>query len=271
VTGPFGREVAPVADAAWAAIEEEARRTLATLLAGRRVVGFRGPLGWEACAVGLGRLGEPLEEPVPGARLRLRRSAPLAELRVPFVLTRTELDDAARGAKDLDLGPLTEAARTLAWAEDRLVFLGHSRAGIRGVCSASPHRPLEAPDEVERWPAALAQAVGHLRRHGVGGPYAVVAGTDAYTRLIATLDRAGRPVAAAVERLSEARLVVTDALEGLLVVSVRGGDAELVVGQDATVCYEGCDDAVVHLALVETLTVLVHDPGAAVVVEVRPA
>ena len=39
------REKAPITTAGWAEIEKEASRTLRALLAARRVVDFRGPLG----------------------------------------------------------------------------------------------------------------------------------------------------------------------------------------------------------------------------------
>ena len=48
------RELAPVTDAAWAQIDAEATRSLTHFLAARRIVDFRGPLGWEHSAVDLG-------------------------------------------------------------------------------------------------------------------------------------------------------------------------------------------------------------------------
>jgi len=58
------RELAPISTAAWAVIESEARRTLKTTLAGRKLVDFRGPLGWDAAAMGTGR-SAPLAPPPP--------------------------------------------------------------------------------------------------------------------------------------------------------------------------------------------------------------
>ena len=50
------RELAPISDAAWAQIEEEASRTLKRYLAGRRVVDLQGPSGVGLSAVGTGHL-----------------------------------------------------------------------------------------------------------------------------------------------------------------------------------------------------------------------
>ena len=50
------RELAPISDAAWAQIEEEATRTLKRYLAGRRVVDVQGPAGTGLSAIGTGHL-----------------------------------------------------------------------------------------------------------------------------------------------------------------------------------------------------------------------
>src|SRR5262245_61340127 len=112
------RELAPVTGVAWAAIEEEATRTFKRNIAGRRVVDVSGPHGTDFSAVGLGRT-VGIDAPADGVQARQRRVAPLVELRVPFTLSRTELDDIERGAQDADLDPLKDAAKKIAFAEDR--------------------------------------------------------------------------------------------------------------------------------------------------------
>ena len=49
------RDRAPITPAGWEEIEKEARRTLRALLAARRIVDFKGPLGWGVSDVELGR------------------------------------------------------------------------------------------------------------------------------------------------------------------------------------------------------------------------
>src|SRR5437868_5566495 len=99
------REHAPVSAAAWEQIDSEARRTLKTMLAARRVVDFSGPQGWEASAMGTGRT-DPVASLVPdGVEARVRRVLPFVELRAGFEMRRHELDAADRGGKDIDTGP----------------------------------------------------------------------------------------------------------------------------------------------------------------------
>ena len=130
------RDLAPISTAAWAVIEDEARRTLKTTLAGRKLVDFRGPLGWEASCIGTGRSETAAPPPGSDAEARLRKVLPLVELRVPFALRRSEIDVVDRGAEDPDFEPVVTAARKIAIAEDRAIFHGHPDAGIRGLCEA---------------------------------------------------------------------------------------------------------------------------------------
>jgi uncharacterized linocin/CFP29 family protein len=80
------RDKAPITEAGWVEIEKEAKRTLRTLLAARRVVDFRGPLGWDDSDVELGR-ADPIASPTNGRNVeaRLRRVQPLVELRMPTI------------------------------------------------------------------------------------------------------------------------------------------------------------------------------------------
>ena len=82
------RELAPISDAAWAQIEEEASRTLKRYLAARRVVDVRDPGGAALAAVGTGHLRD-IAAPGDGIIARQREVKPLVELRVPFELDRS--------------------------------------------------------------------------------------------------------------------------------------------------------------------------------------
>ena len=50
------RELAPVSDDGWEALEQEAKSRLTTHLAARRIVDFSGPHGWSHSATNLGRI-----------------------------------------------------------------------------------------------------------------------------------------------------------------------------------------------------------------------
>lgn len=256
------RELAPISAAAWKEIEEEATRTLKTMLAARKLVDFVGPRGWDAAAVSLGR-SEPI--PPPGsieAEARIRRVLALVELRVPFELRRSELDAAERGAKDIDLDPLIQAARRIAIAEDRAVFHGHAAAGIRGMSETGAEGMLSLGGAVADYPRAIATALGRLRDRGVGGPYAVALSERAYTELSEATQH-GYPVLQHVRRLLEGPIIWAPGLDGALVLSLRGGDFELTVGQDLSIGYLSHTAETVRLYLEESFTFWNITPEAA--------
>src|SRR5262249_27763962 len=169
------RELAPISGMAWAQIEAEASRTLKRYLAARRVVDVQGPKGFELSAVGTGHLHQ-IQAPGDGIQAAQREVKALVELRVPFELTRQAIDDVERGATDSDWSPLKDAARKIAFAEDRSVFDGYAAAGIQGVRQGSSNPALTLPPHVKGYPGAVAQAVSQLRLAGVNGPYALLLG-----------------------------------------------------------------------------------------------
>src|SRR5580698_6228099 len=117
------RELAPISDAAWAQIEQETARTFKRYLAGRRVVDVQGSAGTALSAVGTGHL-RPIASSRDGMISKQREVKALVELRFPFELNRQEVDDVERGAEDSDWQPAKDAARLLAFAEDRAIFDG---------------------------------------------------------------------------------------------------------------------------------------------------
>ena len=258
------RELAPISGEAWTEIEEEAKRTLKTMLGARRIVDFSGPLGWQAAAVNTGRL-EPLSALPAGEQVeaRLRRVQSLVELRVPFDLARGELDAVDRGAADPDLDPLIAAAGSIAKAENRAVFHGFPAAGIAGICEAASGARLPLTTDYEAYPVVVATAIGRLRDSGVGGPYAIALSERCYTGLTETT-KSGYPVIEHVRRLLDGPIVWAPALEGAVVVSLRGGDFELAVGQDLSIGYLEHDARRIRLYVQESFTFRVLSPQAAV-------
>ena len=193
------RELAPISDAAWAQIEEEAARTLKRYLAGRRVVDVQPAGGTGLSAVGTGHL-RSIKAPGDGIIARQREVKALVELRVPFELDRQAIDDVERGANDSDWQPTKDAARQIAFAEDRAIFEGYDAAGIQGIRQGTSNPVMTLPADVRDYPDAIAQALSQLRLVGVNGPYVALFGADAYTALAETSDH-GYPVLEHVKRL----------------------------------------------------------------------
>jgi uncharacterized linocin/CFP29 family protein len=258
----LNRELAPISESAWTQIEEEASRTLKRYLAGRRVVDVKGPTGAMLAAVGTGHL-RSVEAPGEGIVARQREVKALVELRVPFELERQAIDDVERGANDSNWQPLKDAAKRIAYAEDRAVFEGYAAAGIQGIRQGTSNRVATLPGDVLKYPDAIAQALNQLRLVGVNGPYAVVMGADAYTALSETSDH-GYPVIQHIQRLVNDEIIWAPAITGAFVLTTRGGDFALHIGQDVSIGYSNHTDTTVGLYLQETLTFLLLTSEAAV-------
>jgi uncharacterized linocin/CFP29 family protein len=256
------RELAPVSAAAWASIEAEASRTFALHVAGRRVVDVAGPEGVTFAGLGTGRL-TPVDPPAEGVTAGLRAWRPVVELRVPFTVDRAEVDSVERGALDPDWQAVKDAARRIAFAEDRAVFDGYAAAQITGLRQASSNQALGLPEHARDYPDAVSTAISALRLAGVAGPYSLLLSADAYTAVSETSDH-GYPVREHLARVIDGEIIWAPAIDGALLVSGRGGDYELRLGQDLSIGYLGHDASHVSLYFQESFTFAVYTTEASV-------
>jgi uncharacterized linocin/CFP29 family protein len=259
------RELAPVSEAAWEQIEAEAARTFRRHLAGRRVVDVHGPSGPEFSAVGTGHLRQ-IDSPGDEVLARQRQVVAIVELRSPFDLDRAAIDDVERGAQDSDWQPVKDAARQIAFAEDRAIFEGYPAAGITGVRSESSNPAMALPAAVKEYPEAIAQGLSQLRVAGVNGPYAAVLSADIYTEVSETSDH-GYPIIEHIRRLVGDDIIWAPAISGAFVLTTRGGDFDLYLGQDASIGYLSHTADTVRLYLQETFTFLMPTSEAAVALQ----
>ena len=217
------RELAAISEASSAQIGEEASRTLKRHLAARRGVDVQGPKGPELSSLGTGHLRQ-IQAPDDGIQSALREAKALVQSRIPLELTRQAIDDVERGATDSDWAPLKEAARKIAFAEDRSVFDGYEAAGIEGIGQGASNPLVTLPQNVEGYPAAIAQAVSQLCLAGLNGPYALVPGAKQYTDIGGGSDE-GYTVLRHVQRLVDGEIVWAPSIDGGLVLTTRGADA----------------------------------------------
>jgi uncharacterized linocin/CFP29 family protein len=256
------RQLAPVTEAGWAAVDAEATRTFRHFLAARPLIDFHGPKGWDHSARNLGRT-DPVSM-TEGVEMRRRLVQPLLELRTAFSLERDELDAVDRGSTNPDLSALIEAARRAAEVEDRAVFHGHGEGGFVGMTQASPHAPLPIDDNYDAYPRTVAQAVAALRTTGIGGPYGIALGPRCYTGVIETTEHGGYPVLEHIRLILGGPIMWAPAVDGAVVVSLRGGDYVLECGQDLSIGYLDHTDSAVRLYFEESLSFAVNEPAAAV-------
>jgi uncharacterized linocin/CFP29 family protein len=257
------RGLAPLSEDSWQLLDDEARERLRGPLGARRLVDFSGPHGWRHSATNLGR-AEKVEAPDgEGVSALQRRVLPLVELCADFAISRSELADGDRGAVDVELEPLDEAARRIALSENVAVFHGWERAGISGVAELSPIAPQPLGAAVEDYPASVARAVEAIRSGGVEGPFGLALGQSEYTRVVETAEHGGYPLFDHLAKILAGPIVWTPGVSGGVVLSLRGGDFLFESGQDLAIGYSHHDADSVHLYLEESFSFVVATPEAA--------
>ena len=258
------REHAPITEAGWRLLDEEARERLTAALAARKLVDFSGPHGWDHSATNLGRVEEISDAPGDDIAATQRRVLGLVELRAHFSISRAQLDDAERGAADIDLDTLDAAARRIAVAENAAVFHGLGSAGMGGIAEASTHDQINLGEDCEVYPRHVAKSVDALRSAGIDGPYGLALSPEGHTHVLETAEHGGYPLMQHLQEILGGPILWAPGVDGGVVVSMRGGDFLFESGQDLSIGYEAYDADAVQLYLEESFSFRVATPEAAV-------
>lgn len=258
------RAHAPVSDAGWKLLDQEARDRLTANLGARKLVDFAGPNGWSYSATNLGRTEPVAGEAADGITARRRRVLPLVEVRAEFSVSREELRDRDRGAADVDLAALDEAALQMATTENRAVFHGWEHAGIAGIAESSPHSAVPRVEDFNDYPRRVAKGVATLRTSGISGPYGLALGPADYTAVVETAEHGGYPLFDHLRKILGGPIVWAPGVGGAVALSLRGGDFLFESGQDLAVGYNYHDNEAVHLYLEQSFSFRVATPEAAI-------
>lgn len=191
----------------------------------------------------------------------------LVEVRVPFDLEIAELDNVVRGAKDVDLASLEQAARNVALFEERVVYHGLAEANIKGLKMCAEDTCLTLGAQPEQLLEGIAEGITIFTERSMEGPYAFVAGPKIWSKMSAHLQ--GYPVKMQAENLLGGSVLLSPYLSGeyeneAYMISLRGGDLEIVLGQDLSVGYEKHTDRAVTLYFTESFTFRILEPAAVI-------
>ncbi|MBW2505030.1 MAG: bacteriocin family protein [Deltaproteobacteria bacterium] len=261
------RELAPIPTEAWAEIDQQGTRTLTAMLSARKVVDVNGPMGTDFPGVPEGRLDYLKTQPDSGLSCGIHKVHHLVETRIPFELNIREMDNVVRGAKDVDLDNLEDAARKIALFEEKVVYHGLQEANIKGLKVCEGDQCLTISSNPEKLLEAVAQGVTHFTERSIEGPYAFVVGPSLWSCMSAHVQ--GYPVKMQAENILGGNVVLSPYLSGkfsgeAFILSMRGGDFELIIGQDLSVGYETHDSQNVRLYFTESFTFRILEPSAVI-------
>ncbi|MFW5984737.1 MAG: family 1 encapsulin nanocompartment shell protein [Halanaerobiaceae bacterium] len=257
----FNRNLAPIDEQTWEFLNEEAQEYLPLQLTGRKLVDVTGPKGSETAALNTGRI-EKIESS-NDISLTRRLVQPLIEMRVPFTLSLSELENYSRGAEDVNVDSLQEAADKVAAIEDGAIISGLEEAGIKGIKEEAEHS-LKLSDKPKAMFSVIIEGINTLFNAGVGGPFALVLDNDLFKKLY-NLPDSGYPLTKRLEDINIKKVHTSPGLDkGGLLLSIRGGDFELALGEDLAIGFKGQKGDDLEFFFAESFTSRVISPEAAV-------
>ncbi len=261
------RELAPIPAEAWTEIDAQATRSLKAILSARKVIDLAGPMGPDFPGVPEGRLEFPDKQPGSVLSYCIHKVHHLVETRIPFSLDIKEMDNAVRGAKDLDLANLEEAAQKIALFEERAVYHGLPDANIHGLKQCQGQEWLSIGAAPEQLLEGIAEGLTAFAGRSVEGPFAFVVGPKLWSRMSAHFQ--GYPVKMQAENILGGQVLLSPYLKGdfeneAYMISQRGGDFEIILGNDLAIGYERHDTDTVTLYFTSSFTFRILDAAGVI-------
>lgn len=253
------KSLAPISQAAWGEINETAMEVLTAALSARKFVDVEGPKGWNFAAVSTGRINVPNDQK-SAVKYGVQKVLPLVEARIPFELNIWELDNVARGAEDIDLDAMEDAAREIASFEEKAIYEGFKPAGITGLKACKEYDMPVFPENAEEIAGAVANVLSQFKANAIEGPYSLVVSQEKW-QLLNSFVR-GYPLRKQLEAMLGGSIIMAPNIDNAYIVSERGGDFKLVIGQDLSIGYESHNSKTVQLYFTESFTFQIVDPAA---------
>ena len=258
------KSLAPISKLAWEEINETALDVLSSVLSARKFVDVEGPKGWDYAALSTGRIQVPANQK-DDVKYGIYQVLPLVEARIPFELNIWELDNVARGAEDIDLDALEDAARKIAQFEEKAIFEGFKPGHIAGLKDSSDFDAIPFPEKDEDILAAVTLALARFKASSIEGPYSLVLNSEKWQKVNSFVR--GYPLRKQLENLLGGSIIMAPFIDDAYVVSERGGDFRMVLGQDISIGYESHNNKSVQLYFTESFTFQVIEPKAVVVLK----
>ncbi|MDR1136801.1 MAG: bacteriocin family protein [Synergistaceae bacterium] len=257
----FGRDLAPISNAALKEIDSQAARTLRGNLAARKFADVKGPYGWTYAGVPAGTLDALQKEGEVG--FGIRDIAPLVETRVEFALSAIGMHNIDRGCANPDLIAVEKAAIAAAAFEDKVIFEGFAKAGIKGLKNSGENPALEltANDPGAFLKEVIDATDRSKTEYSISGPFALIGGKDLRGALAALVGN--RTILELLKKSADIDefIYAPNAPEGYLV-SKRGGDFEITLGGDFVIGYHCRRDDALNFYLAESFSFRVLESRA---------
>jgi len=259
------RSLANITDKAWDEIDLQVSKVIKMNLSARKFVDVNGPLGFDYSAVSLGKLLVPDAGSKGDVTYGMRQVMPLVETRTFFELDTWELDDTERGSKNPDFSSLEKAAAQIAAFEEEAIYNGFEGTCINGLSSVAQDNVINGSKSglVE----TLSEGILKFQKDSVEGPYVLIADRDLWKTIQTTSE--GYPLKKRIESIIDGGIVLSPVVDQCYLVSVRGGDMEITIGQDYSVGYHSSTADKVKFFITESFAFRVINPEAVIKLSVN--
>lgn len=260
----FKRSLAPIPQAAWGEIDERAEAVINSLITTRKSLKTEGPFGLDKTSISTGRLNLVENKISKNVNIGKYEVLPLIETRVTFELSRWELDNVLRGAKDIDLESLEKAATDLALFEENVVYNGCKEANINGLVNDAGHK-IKLESDSQTILDKVSEALFLLKESFVNKPFNFVVSKELYKAL--NKIHGAKLLRDLVKGMIGGEVYVSEVMKGGLLIPVNHDDIEFTVGQEYTIGYETHNDQDVKLFIMNSYILRVLDTNILVYFE----
>lgn len=259
------QQLAPVSTEAWEEIKTNAKRFLSLHLSARKFVEVSGPRGWDYAAVPVGRLDIPKNQKSGGVIYGINKVQPLIEPRIIFSLDTWELDNLSRGAEDINLDAMEEAAKQLAEFEDRAIYYGLPKASLTGLKDCNVEGKLVFPEKIDDLLSVVSRGITALRDSSFGGPYTLIVSPEKWQKISSHFT--GYPLKTQLERLLGGPVILSHFINEAFLAPANASELNLILGHDISIGYESHNAKEVRLFFTESFTFKINDPATVIMIE----
>ena len=250
------RELAPITANGWKEIEERATAVLSKELSARKFVRVTGPLGRDVTSVTTGRMDVKTKDDIKYGVYKIQ---PLTESRICFPLSRWELDNIERGAKDVDYSSLDDGVRKAAKFEEEAIFKGLEDGQIDGIYKSSSYETLDFGKTADETLKAIFDGILKFDAAFAKKPYVLVVSNEKWYYLNTVVKEYSLPEK--LEKILGQKIVVSKSIDGAILLPFDDENIELVIGEDYAIGYQNHNESIVELFITESFTFRVLDPA----------
>lgn len=250
------RELAPITANGWKEIEERAAAVLSKELSARKFIRVTGPLGRDVTSVTTGRMDVKTKDDI---KYGVYKVQPLIESRICFPLSRWELDNIERGAKDVDYTSLDDGVRKAAKFEEEAIFKGLEDGQVDGIYKSSSYEALDFGKTADETLKAIFDGVLKLDAAFAKKPYVLVVSNEKWYYLNTVVKEYLLPEK--LEKILGQKIIVSKSIDGAILLPYDDENIELIIGEDFALGYQNHNESVVELFVTESFTFRVLDPA----------